>query len=98
MFLSLVLAQTIAATPPERIDLTIPQPCVPWGSADEVVVCASRSGKSPYELNEVPETAEGMPKAELNVAPGVTLTGETEAADVGGMTSNRGMIRLKVKF
>ena len=102
--MSLLLAaisQAISASPPERVDLTIPQPCAALRSeTDEVVVCANRDGESPYRLIEVPEPVEGeaLPKAEVQVAQGVSAGAETEKADVGGFDSNRAMVRLKVKF
>ncbi len=102
--MSLLLAamlQAVSASPPERVDLTIPQPCAAQRSeTDEVVVCANRNGESPYRLTEVPEPVEGeaLPKAEVQVAQGVSAGAETEKADVGGFDSNRAMVRLKVKF
>ena len=96
---AIAIAQVISASPPERIDLTIPQPCRPEAaSSDEVVVCANRNGQSPYRLQEPPVPEKGAPKAELSVAEGVSIAGDTEQADVGGFPSNRAMIRLKVKF
>lgn len=99
MLFSFAIAQAISGSPPERIDLTIPQPCrTEAASSDEVVVCANRNGESPYRLQEQPPPRKGMPKAELSVAEGVSVAGETEQADVGGVPSNRVMLRLKVKF
>jgi hypothetical protein len=102
--MSLLLAavlQAAGASPPERVDLTIPQSCAAQRpETDEVVVCAHRNGESPYRLTDVPEPAEGeaLPKAEVQVAEGVSVGAETEKADVGGFDSNRAMVRLKVKF
>ena len=100
MLLSFALAQIAVAASPERIDLTIPQPCrADQMDSGEVVVCAYRNGESPYRLKlPVQSRKEGLPKAETQVAEGVTLSGETEGADVGGFPSNRAMIRLKIKF
>ena len=102
LLLSLVnAAQAMSASPPERVDLTIPQPCVQTTAPDgEVVVCANRNGQSPYRLQEAEEVVEGeaVPKAEVKVADGVTAAAETEKADVGGFPSNRIMLGLKVKF
>ena len=96
---AIAITQAISASPPERIDLTIPQPCRPEAaSSDEVVVCANRNGESPYRLQEPPPRPKEVPKAELSVAEGVSVAGETEQADVGGMRSNRVMLRFKVKF
>ena len=96
---AIAITQAISASPPERIDLTIPQYCRPEAaSSDEVVVCANRNGESPYRLQEIPPQTKEVPKAELSVAEGVSVAGETEQSDVGGMPSNRVMLRLKVKF
>jgi hypothetical protein len=101
--MSLLLAavlQAVSASPPERVDLTIPQPCQrAEESAGEIVVCANRNGKSPYRLQETaPAEQAALPKAQANVAEGVSVAAETEEANVGGFVSNRAMIRLKVKF
>ena len=99
MLFALALAQAVSANPPQRIDLTIQQPCQPQAaSPDEVVVCA-RPGESPYRLQQPPaRPAKRIPKAEVKIAEGVAVAGETEAADVGGQVSNRAMVRLKIKF
>ena len=102
MLFLLVLAQSMSASPPERVDLTIPQPCSAQrpGADGEVIVCANRNGDSPYRLTDVPEPPEGeaLRKAEVKVAEGVSAGVETERTDVGGFDSNRAMVRLKVKF
>lgn len=100
--MTLLLAAVLQAAspgPPERIDLTVPQPCRPSEAEGEVVVCANRSGESPYRLNQpVQKAREGLPDAEVQVAEGVSVGAETESADVGGFPSNRAMLRLKIKF
>ena len=93
--------QAMSASPPERVDLTIPQPCAARRSeTDEVVVCGNRKGESPYRLKEpvAPAGGEALPKAEVNLAEGVTAGVGTEQADVGGFPSNRIMVGLKIKF
>jgi len=98
MLLPLMLAQVASASPPDRIDITIRQPCRP-DQTGEVVVCANRNGESPYRLKQPAQQAkEGLPRAEKQIAEGVSVSGETEQADVGGFPSNRAMIRLKIKF
>ena len=99
MLFSYAVAQAISASPPERVDLTIAQPCNPMAVAqDEVVVCANKKGESPYRLSEPPSPKKKAPKAGLTVAEGVSVAAETESVDVGGFPSNRAMIRLKLKF
>jgi hypothetical protein len=100
MLLTFALAQIAMTSAPETIDLTIPQPCRPdQQGSGEVVVCANRKGESPYRLNQpVQKRKEGLPKAQTEIADGVTLSAETEGVEVGGFQSNRAMIRLKLKF
>jgi hypothetical protein len=94
------LAQAISGTPPERVDLTIPQPCsTRTAASDEVVVCANRAGgPSPYRISQPPPPRAQMPKAEVQLADGVSVAAETERADILGFPSNRAMLRLKLKF
>ena len=98
--LAAAIAQAVTATPPEKIDLTIRQPCESQKSNDEeIVVCARRAdGFSPYRINQPPPRQSDLPKAELQLADGVSAAAETENVDVGGFPSNRLMVRLKIKF
>ena len=94
------LAQAISGSPPERIDLLIPQPCATRAAASvEIIVCANRAGgPSPYRLSQPPRPEAQMPKAEVQLADGVSVAAETEQADILGFPSNRALLRLKVKF
>ena len=103
--MSLLLAamvQAMSASPPERVDLTISQPCADRRADDGVlIVCANRNGVSPYRLQEqeeVPAEGSALPKAEVKIADGVTADAATEQTDVGGFPSNRIMVGLKIKF
>ena len=80
------IVQAVTSQPPEKIDLTIPQPCdARKSSDDEIVVCARRSeGVSPYGIGEPSPGRAGPPKAQIQFADGVTASAETESADVGG--------------
>lgn len=101
LLLSLAAAQAMSASPPERVDLTIPQPCIEQRAANgEVVVCANRNGVSPYRLQEPEAPAEGaaLPDAEVKIADGVTAGAAAQQTDVGGFPSNRIMLGLKIKF
>ena len=101
MMLLLAVVQAMSASPPERVDLTIPQPCAEQRTeSGEVVVCANRNGVSPYRLQEPEAPVEGsaLPDAEVKIADGVTADAATEQADVGGFPSNRIMVGLKIKF
>jgi hypothetical protein len=94
------IIQAVTSTPPEKIDLTIPQLCETQKSNDdEIVVCGRRGeGLSPYRINQPPHRQLEPPKAELQLVDGVRAAAETENADVGGFPSNRLMVRLKIKF
>lgn len=94
------MVQAVTSAPPEKIDLTIRQPCeAQKSSEDEVVVCARRGeGPSRYRVNQPPTYQSHMQKAEVQLADGVAVSGETENVDVGGFPSNRFMARLKIKF
>lgn len=100
MLFPLALAQAVSASPPDRVDLTVPQPCqAQRADADEIVVCANRDGQSPYRIKQAERRSDpGMPKAQVKIAQGVNAAAETEQADVGGFPSNRAMIRIKIKF
>jgi hypothetical protein len=94
------IAQAVTSTSPEKIDLTISQPCEPQNSnGDEIVVCGRRGdGFSPYRIYQPPPYKSGPPKAELQLVGGVSAAAETESANVGGFSSNRVMARIKIKF
>jgi hypothetical protein len=94
------MAQAVTSVPPEKIDLTIRQPCEARESkSDEIVVCARRNdGSSPYRISQPPPRQSDIPKAELQLADGLNASAETESANVGGFLSNRMMVRLKIKF
>lgn len=97
LLLATAVLQTISATP-ERIDLAVPQPCERAKANEEVVVCAKRSGESPYRLKQPVQKERGPAKTQVQIGEGVAIAGETEQANVGGFTSNRAMLRLKIKF
>jgi hypothetical protein len=77
-----------------------PDPCrAPVGN--DVVVCGQRLDPERYRLRPLSDRydadAAALPKAETGILDGrATLAAETEAASVGGVQSNRAMIRLKV--
>ena len=98
IFLLAAVVQTVTVQRSDVIDLTIPQPCQQVKTDEEVVVCAKR-GENPYRLRELPPAKQqALPDAQVKIADGVSAGAETESADVGGFTSNRFMLRLKVKF
>ena len=100
MLIALQAGATLAGPPvPAPIRLTPACP-PPNADADDAVVCARRGQADQYRLKPLPPTAEGgaLPRAETRVFGNAKLSGETEAANVGGFVSNRAMLRLKVGF
>ncbi|WP_336868243.1 hypothetical protein [Sphingomonas sanguinis] len=70
--------------------------CPPSDSGDDVVVCGRSSDAD--RIGTIPDYSRPftLPKARTDI-PGVgTLSAETEQAGVGGFSSNRAMIRLKI--
>jgi len=96
----LAMLQATGSVPSDKMDPAVPQHCQPQSSAsDEIVVCARRGdGSSPYRIKQLPPPASAIPKAQAQLAPGVSASVETEGQDVGGFPSNRVMVRLKIKF
>ncbi|WP_294011198.1 hypothetical protein [Sphingomonas sp.] len=94
------MAQAVSSAPPEKIDLTIPQPCEARRSSnDEIIVCApGQKGLSPYRIHQPAAEQPVIPKAQLQLAEGVSVAAETEQAVINGFPSNRLMVGLKIKF
>lgn len=99
MIIFLMALQALGSAPPEKVDLTIPKPCGEQRESDEVVVCGSRDGASPYRLKiPMQQSEQALPSARFQISEGVGAAVETEEADVGGFKSNRAMVRVKIKF
>jgi len=98
--LLLFAVQTIGSPPAEQIvPATAPRCRARASASDEIVVCARRpDGPSPYRINQPAVAEAGLPKAQMQIARGVTAAAETEQADVGGFPSNRFLVRFKFKF
>ncbi len=100
LLLSAVFAQAVDSAPPEKIDLTARPTCeTDVSQPGEIVVCAQPgSGISPYRLNTPLAEQRQLPKAQMRLGSGSTVSAETERGDVGGFPSNRLMIRFKIEF
>ncbi|VXC61041.1 hypothetical protein [Sphingomonas sp. 8AM] len=78
----------------------VADPCrAPTGN--DVVVCGRRPDPDRYRLRPLTDRydpdAPAFPKAETGIIGGrAALVAEAEAATVGGVQSNRAMIRLKI--
>ncbi|MEO1967291.1 MAG: hypothetical protein ABGW87_01085 [Sphingomonadaceae bacterium] len=96
--------QGAGADEPVRIDILVPPPCAAQQqqptSTSEIVVCARRQDNSQYRLEDtVPQSRnKGLPKAQVQLAKGVSVSAETESEDFGMARSNRAMVRFKIKF
>ncbi|MCW6534312.1 hypothetical protein [Sphingomonas lycopersici] len=64
----------------------------------EVTVCGRR--EEPFRLKRLPARYDesALPKAETTVLGNARLGVETDQGSVGGVSSNRAMVRLKVPF
>jgi len=92
--------QAATATPPQTIDLTV-KPALSCAAtrADDIVVCGRRDAdryRIPPQYRTT-EQKEGLGRAQTRLG-NTAIAAETEQADVGGFTSNRIMVRLKVPF
>jgi hypothetical protein len=83
-----------------RLDLLGPpaKPRCPEGAPGEIVVCARNDEQ--YRLRPLPEkfARKGEGDAQVDLGDGVAVAVEAERAGVGGVISNRAMVRLKLKF
>jgi hypothetical protein len=84
------------------VDLTVPTPCAgqeEGALAEEIVVCAKIDGESPYRIGRTTRAGPAaMPKAEVKLSEGTSLSAETESVDLGMVRSQRALVRLKIKF
>jgi len=94
------LAQVVSLVPPEKIDLTIANPCEEGSAvAGEIVVCGRRGdGSDRYRIKQPSADNSESRKAQVQLADGIKASAETENYDVGGFPSKRLMVRLKIKF
>lgn len=65
-------------------------------NSDEIVVCGSRDVRR-YRLDPLPEQQSGLGTAERTVG-GVKVGIVAEQGEVGGIPTNRALIRFKIKF
>jgi hypothetical protein len=70
----------------------------PPGRPGEIVVCATDQDEFRYQREFDVDAPPGIPEAKISLGDGKTLSAETEQAGVGGFTSNRIMVRLRVGF
>lgn len=96
----LLFAQAVAMSPMPDFDLEQVRPApAPCGSAsgEDIVVCGRRRDQRLQAPDERFEPDHRLPKAEVGVG-GAKLSVEGEAASIGGIPTNRAMIRLKIPF
>ena len=99
MLLIIALAQADTSVPPGRINPTSPQRCETLDSLDaDVLVCGRRNDPNRYRLPPLTPYQSELPKAELQLGNDTSVSAETQRVVIGGLPSNRVMIRLKIKF
>jgi hypothetical protein len=94
LFLQSAVAGPLLDTP------SAPDPCA-RAAAGDVVVCGRRPDPERYRLRALDDRysadAGAVPKAETGILGGrAALVAEAESATVGGVQSNRAMIRLRI--
>lgn len=68
-------------------------------ATDEVVVCGSRKGESPYRLPKISGKYAAKPvRAEIEIAPGVRLSLGAGSSSLGAAQGVGLMATLKIKF
>jgi len=84
----------------QAADFRAVRPRCPVGRPGEIVVCAPDPEKE--RLRALPQdyaVTEGLPRAELGIAGGVSLDVHLDSATLaGGQTANRVMVGAKIKF
>ena len=65
---------------------------------DEVVVCGRRGGQSPYRIGPQAPSPPTVPEAAFKLSNGVEAKLTAEQGEVGGISTNRAMVSLKIKF
>ena len=67
---------------------------------DDIVICGSRTGESPYRLPKLPDRYEAKRiRAETNVIPGVHTRAHVDTTTMpDGYRSNRAMVTFSVPF
>lgn len=81
------------AAPPPPTDGSLPT-----ASGDDIVVCGR--GQEQYRLRALPPRVAGplLPRAETGLIGKSKIGVEAEDAGVGGFTSHRAMVKLKIPF
>lgn len=91
----------VPAPPPEAPPHEAASPsgnCAPR-AVDEIVVCGSREGPSPYRIPKVSGDHATTPiRAAVQIAPGAELSLNAGSAALPGAQGAALMVRLKIKF
>lgn len=68
-------------------------------SRNEIVVCGTRPGESPYRMPKIAKDYRAKPlKAQAQLAPGLSADAHVESEEIGGAISKRAMVGLKLRF
>ena len=94
MLTTLFLLQS-AISPEAPLPTIVPQ-CATATDSDEIVVCGNRDNRK-YRLDPLPDAKPTFGKAERNVAGG-KVEMVAEQGEVGGVPTNRALVRFKIKF
>ena len=94
----LLLGQSTAGPQQPRIVIDLlPKPCAQSSEQrGEIVVCGRRD--EPYRIGPIGPTQPALPDARIGIGDDATLSAEAQQGEVGGFTTNRAMVTLKIKF
>ena len=94
-----VVTEIAAAPPADSVPVDpVSKTCGPQGS-EEVVVCGSRKGPSPYRLPKVSEHYKPKKiQPEMELAPGVSLGVGLEGDELPGAQGVGVKVRLRIRF
>lgn len=82
---------------PAKLDLHLSRACNPAGPEGEIVVCARPDANQRYRYRDLSvDGATILPRAEFRLNDAASLAVTTQSANVGGFTSNRVMVTLKL--
>ena len=92
---SLLLLLQASSAPPVAYDTrAVTQACASGASSGDIIVCGRRD-QDRYRIPKLPPDARSFGTAETNIR-GVTAGVGTELGNVGGIPTNRVMMKLKI--
>lgn len=98
LFLVLLSTQALNPLPVPPTGQIVTDPCAPGPDKDAIVICGTRDKDSRYRIGPLPPTPPTLPDATYRLGKNTNLSAEAEQGEVGGIPTNRAMVKLKIKF